>query len=209
MTCDNHSHFRRCRRETLGTRLLRTALCSKRATRRSSVCQRSSAILRVRRAAHGKHISTCRSTEFSGSARQLDLSCFTYLAYLIHWELSDSDFDVSSSWTAFLLSTELRIRRSSGASSDAPRTTVSMGLEFGTRDQSEPEWELFEEAARFGIRSGFTLPIPAIIKHARHLRLIAASFHAHARCFRTSDRFVGGSCTAPSRVRMSGMALTR
>ncbi|WP_312017749.1 LuxR family transcriptional regulator [Bradyrhizobium sp. CIR18] len=87
------------------------------------------------------------------------------------------------------------------------------GLEFGTRFRAEIERELFEEAARFGIRCGFTIPIhdkgaiaavtfptdrrriefeQATRTHAPILRVIAMYFHAHAKLAAQSERMVGG-----------------
>ncbi|MGY4298749.1 LuxR family transcriptional activator of conjugal transfer of Ti plasmids [Bradyrhizobium sp. i1.4.4] len=93
------------------------------------------------------------------------------------------------------------------------------GLGFQPRIQSEKERTLFEEAAKFGIRSGFTFPIHddngaiaalsfatdehltgferSIVEHAQSLRLIATFFHAHAKRFWTTDRMVGGVVLSP------------
>ncbi|MFB6421501.1 autoinducer binding domain-containing protein [Bradyrhizobium tunisiense] len=78
---------------------------------------------------------------------------------------------------------------------------------------------LFEEAAKFGIRCGFTFPIHdekctvaalsfatderrpdferSLVQHAQSLRLIARFFHAHAKRFWTSDRMVSGVVLSP------------
>ncbi len=78
------------------------------------------------------------------------------------------------------------------------------------RNQSDPERELFEEAAEFGIRCGLTFPIHdhrgeiaalsfatderrpnfvrSIIEQAENLRLVAMFFHAHARRLSTANR---------------------
>jgi LuxR family transcriptional activator of conjugal transfer of Ti plasmids len=77
------------------------------------------------------------------------------------------------------------------------------GFEVGLSAPSEPQRELFEEAAKFGIRCGFTVPVHdrrgpiaavtfaaderrpqferLICEHARVLQLMAMYFHAHAR----------------------------
>ncbi|MCK1335985.1 LuxR family transcriptional regulator [Bradyrhizobium sp. 38] len=93
------------------------------------------------------------------------------------------------------------------------------GLEFGPPVRSEREREIFEEAAKFGIRYGFTFPIHdesgplaalsfatddrrtsfehSILKHAQNLRLIATFFHAHVKRFWTADRLVAGVVLSP------------
>jgi LuxR family transcriptional activator of conjugal transfer of Ti plasmids len=79
--------------------------------------------------------------------------------------------------------------------------------------------ELFEEAARFGIRCGFTIPIHnrsgpvaavtfaaderrpqfqrTISEHARVLQLMALYFHAHAQRRMGSDRPIQGTSLSP------------
>jgi DNA-binding CsgD family transcriptional regulator len=79
--------------------------------------------------------------------------------------------------------------------------------------------ELLEEAAHFGIRCGFTIPIhdnygavaavtfatderrpqfeKCINEHARVLQLMAMYFHAHARRGLASDRTIGGVSLSP------------
>lgn len=86
------------------------------------------------------------------------------------------------------------------------------GLGIGPATSSEPERELFEEAARFGIRCGFTIPVHdsngaiaavtfaaderhssfehSIGKHARVLQLIAMYFHAHAHRNHIADHWI-------------------
>jgi len=84
---------------------------------------------------------------------------------------------------------------------------------------SERQRELFEEAARFGIRYGFTVPIhdprgpvvavtfaadqrripfaQCINQHGRVLQLMAIYFHAHARRKIAADRIVDGVRLSP------------
>jgi DNA-binding CsgD family transcriptional regulator len=79
--------------------------------------------------------------------------------------------------------------------------------------------ELYEEAAQFGIRNGFTIPIHdnqglvaavtfaaderrpqfdrSIKEHARVLQFMAIYFHAHARRKLAPDRVVGGVSLSP------------
>jgi LuxR family transcriptional regulator, activator of conjugal transfer of Ti plasmids len=93
------------------------------------------------------------------------------------------------------------------------------GLGVGSTMQSGSQRELFEEAAKFGIRSGFTIPIHdargpvaavtfaaderqpqferCIGEHARVLQLMAMYFHAHARRKIAPDRVVDGVPLSP------------
>ncbi|MES5489018.1 LuxR family transcriptional regulator [Bradyrhizobium sp. INPA03-11B] len=88
------------------------------------------------------------------------------------------------------------------------------GHGIGPATNSLPERELFEEAAQFGIRCGFTIPVHdrhgaiaavtfaaderrssferSIETHTHVLQLIAMYFHAHARRNDISDRLTGG-----------------
>jgi DNA-binding CsgD family transcriptional regulator len=93
------------------------------------------------------------------------------------------------------------------------------GLGVGSSMPSEPQRELFEEAARFGIRYGFTIRIHdargaaaavtfatderqpkferCINENGRVLQLMAMYFHAHALRKFTPDRIVDGVALSP------------
>jgi DNA-binding CsgD family transcriptional regulator len=94
------------------------------------------------------------------------------------------------------------------------------GLSSRTIIRSNPQRELFEEAAKFGISYGFTVPIhdgrgpiaavtfaadehrtaPSsrrIEEHRRALQLMAMYFHAHARRKLAPDRAVDGILLSP------------
>lgn len=93
------------------------------------------------------------------------------------------------------------------------------GLGFGPPLRNESELELFEEAARFGIRHGYTIPIHdgkgavaavtfatnerkprfehAIGEHAEVLQLMAIYFHAHARRKLLAFDVMNGSSFSP------------
>ncbi|WP_354111345.1 LuxR family transcriptional regulator [Bradyrhizobium sp. S3.12.5] len=93
------------------------------------------------------------------------------------------------------------------------------GLGFGPQVRSESEREVFEEASRFGIRYGFTIPIHdnrgeiaivtfatdgrrvgferSISKGADVLEVIAWYFHAHARPIFSPNRIVDGVSLSP------------
>lgn len=124
-----------------------------------------------------------------------------------------------SSWTALYLqrgyeSVDPVVRQAIAA----PRP-FRWGLGYEPQSQSDSERALFEEAAKYGIRCGFSLPIHdgkgaiaalsfatderrtgferSLVEHAESLRLIASFFHAHARRFWTIDRMVGGAVLSP------------
>ncbi|WP_204514074.1 LuxR family transcriptional regulator [Bradyrhizobium canariense] len=93
------------------------------------------------------------------------------------------------------------------------------GLGIEEQNRSASERTLFEEAAQFGIRCGFTFPIHddrgaiaalsfatdehrtvfdrSLLEHAHSLRLIEWFFHSHAKRFWTIDRMVGGVVLSP------------
>ncbi|MGY3619165.1 DNA-binding CsgD family transcriptional regulator [Bradyrhizobium sp. USDA 10063] len=93
------------------------------------------------------------------------------------------------------------------------------GLEFGTPIRSTSELKFFEEAASFGIRCGFTIPIHdnsgaiaavsfatdkrrigferSIRERPDALQLIARYFHAHVKPKLQLDRLIGGTLLSP------------
>ncbi len=96
------------------------------------------------------------------------------------------------------------------------------GLGVGAPIRSESERELFEEAARFGIRYGFTIPIHdsngvvaavtfaaderrprferSIKEHAEVLQLMAMYFHAHARRKLLVNDVIKGVALSPREI---------
>ncbi|WP_316979496.1 LuxR family transcriptional regulator [Shumkonia mesophila] len=93
------------------------------------------------------------------------------------------------------------------------------GLATGQRDLSGAQRQFFDEAAEFGIRCGFTIPIHdsrglvaavtfaanepyaafrrAIDAHAEGLQLMAMYFHVHVRRKLAADRLVDGVTLSP------------
>jgi len=93
------------------------------------------------------------------------------------------------------------------------------GREFLGKGLSKPQHRLLDEAAQFGIRCGFTIPIHdprgpvaavtfateerratfqrCIEQHRRVLQLMAMYFHAHARRRLTLNRVVDGVALSP------------
>ncbi|WP_456640510.1 helix-turn-helix transcriptional regulator [Bradyrhizobium sp. USDA 10063] len=153
-------------------------------------------------------------------AAALNLSCFAYLA-LPH-DRGAAPTLISTypqCWTAYYL--QRHYERLDPVVGQAIRHTKPFrwGLGLGPRVRSEAERELFEEAASFGIRCGFTIPIHddqgaiaavtfatdqrrlaferSITAHGQVLQVLAMYFHAHARRTLRSDRLVGGVVLSP------------
>ncbi|WP_426443165.1 LuxR family transcriptional regulator [Bradyrhizobium genosp. P] len=151
------------------------------------------------------------------TAAALDLCCFAYLA--LPSRPGAQPFLISTypaSWTSHYVQQQYHrfdpviiqsLRR------DKP---FEWGLGLGPEAHSEPSRKLFEEAARFGIRCGFTVPIHdsgraiaavtfaanergqsfgrSVRRHARMLPFMATLFHAHAqRKLRARDQIDGVS----------------
>jgi len=149
----------------------------------------------------------------------LDLSCFAYLALPQRRGAAPRLISSYPPWTVHYL------RRKYENIDPVVRRAIRQaepfrwGLEVEPRGQAQSERELFQEAAEFGIRCGFTFPIHdsrgaiaalsfatdghrtgferSITKNFQNMRLIARFFHAHARRFWTSDRVVGGILLSP------------
>lgn len=154
------------------------------------------------------------------AAAALDLSCFAYLS-VPHWP-SDAPRLISnypSAWTKHYLQHHFeRIDPVITQALGHPEP-FEWGLGVGAAIPSEPQRELFEEAAKFGIRYGFTIPIHdnrgpiaavtfaadqrrpqfkrCINEHARVLQLMAIYFHAHARRRVFPERTIEGVSMSP------------
>ncbi|WP_018320874.1 LuxR family transcriptional regulator [Bradyrhizobium sp. WSM2793] len=153
-------------------------------------------------------------------AAALNLSCFAYLA-LPH-EPGGAPKLISTyppPWTGHYL--QHRYQSFDPVVRWAIRHThpFQWGLGLGPPVTSESERDLFEEAAKFGIRCGFTIPIHdneggiaavtfatnerridferLINENTQVLQVVAILFHAHARRMSGSDRAVGGVLLSP------------
>ncbi|MCP3380280.1 LuxR family transcriptional regulator [Bradyrhizobium sp. CCGUVB4N] len=162
----------------------------------------------------------CLRQSMADIATTLNLSCFAYLSFAR--KLEDPPKLISTyppTWTAHYLGRHYE--RFDPVVGQAIRDTrpFRWGLGLGPRARSEFERELFEEAARFGIRYGFTIPIHdskgaiaavsfatderrtkferSINEHAQALRLMAMFFHAHAGRMLRSERMVDGVLLSP------------
>lgn len=96
------------------------------------------------------------------------------------------------------------------------------GHEFSSQRLSKPQRTLLDEAAQFGIRCGFTVPVHdprgpiaavtfamdarratfqhSIERHRHVLQLMAMYFHAHVRQRLSSDRVVDGVLLSPRQL---------
>jgi DNA-binding CsgD family transcriptional regulator len=156
-------------------------------------------------------------------ATALDLCCFAYLS--VPRDLNAEPLLIStypSSWTAHYL--RHRYERFDPVVVRALQDPqpFEWGLGIGSVTYSEKERELFEEAARFGIRHGFTIPVHdstgavaavtfaaddqrphfkrSIYLHKRILHLMAMYFHAHARRKLVTDDLINGIRLSPREI---------
>ncbi len=155
----------------------------------------------------------------SQAAAGLDLSCFAYLS-MPDKTGGRAGFisNYPSAWTTHYFQRHYErfdpvIIRALGHPEP-----FEWGLGFGSLAPFKSQ-ELFEEAARFGIRYGFTIPIHSdngpvaavtfaaderrpqfertISEHARVLQLMAMYFHAHAQRRIGSNRPIAGASLSP------------
>jgi len=156
----------------------------------------------------------------SAAARALDLRCFAYLS--LPSTRAEEPRLISTypvGWTDHYL--RRRYERIDPVIMQASVTIepFEWGNDLPTSPFSKPQRELLEEAANFGIRFGFTVPIhdsrgpiaavtfatderrPAfrrcIEQNNRVLQLMALYFHAHARRRLVLDRMVDGVMLSP------------
>jgi LuxR family transcriptional regulator, activator of conjugal transfer of Ti plasmids len=155
----------------------------------------------------------------SQAAAGLDLSCFAYLSMP---DKSGGRAGLISNyplaWTTHYLQKHYERFDPVIIQALGHPEPFQWGLGVGSLAPSKSQ-ELFEEAARFGIRYGFTIPIHndsgpvaavtfaaderrpqferTISEHARVLQLMAMYFHAHARRTIGSNRPVAGASLSP------------
>lgn len=154
-------------------------------------------------------------TVLSDAGAALDLSCFAYLSMPPRKGNAPeliSNYPVE--WTDHYL--REHYEQVDPVIVDALRTTepFEWGQEFTGKRLSKPQCALLDEAAQFGIRCGFTVPIHdsrgpiaavtfaadeqrerfrrSINEHRHVLQLMAMYFHAHARRRLTPNRVVDG-----------------
>jgi LuxR family transcriptional activator of conjugal transfer of Ti plasmids len=159
-------------------------------------------------------------TVLAEAGAALDLSCFAYLS--LPSRRSDTPELISTypiKWTDGYL--RQRYERIDPVIVEALATPepFEWGHEFPSKHLSKPQCALLDEAAQFGIRCGFTVPIHdprgpiaavtfaaderratfqrCIEQHRHVLQLMAMYFHAHARRRVTPNRVVDGVALSP------------
>lgn len=151
----------------------------------------------------------------------LDLNCFAYLSLP---DRPNSQPQLIStypvSWTTHYLQNHYERLDPVVAEALNCREPFEWGLNVGTRRLLKSQQQLLDEAACFGIRCGFTIPIHdgrgpvaavtfsadercaaafrrRIREHGRVLQLMAMYFHAHARCKLAPARVIDGVALSP------------
>ncbi|WP_441231960.1 helix-turn-helix transcriptional regulator [Tardiphaga sp. 215_C5_N2_1] len=164
------------------------------------------------------------------TARALDLSCFAYLR--ISRRKGDTPLLIStypSTWTEHYLKNHYERFDPVITQALEVAEPFQWGLNSTVRKLSRPQQELFEDAARFGIACGFTIPIHdgrgpiaavtfaadkhlsaafsrRIEAHGQVLQLMAMYFHAHVRCKFPSERVINGIILSPREFECLGWA---
>lgn len=154
------------------------------------------------------------------AAAALDLSCFAYLSVPRRpGAAAGLISNYPSAWTKHYLQSHYERFDPVIMQALGHPEPFEWGLGAGSSTLSEPQRELFERAAKFGIRCGFTVPIHdnrgpiaavtfaaderrpqferTINEHKRVLQLMAVYFHAHACRKLIPDRVVDGVALSP------------
>ena len=155
------------------------------------------------------------------ATRALDLSCFAYLSPSVR--KGDAPLLISnypSAWTVQYLKNHYERFDPVIAQALEGTEPFQWGLNSTAGVLSRPQQELFEDAARFGIACGFTIPIHdgrgpiaavtfaadehraavfsrRIEAHRQALQLMAMYFHAHVRRKLAPDRIIDGVSLSP------------
>jgi LuxR family transcriptional regulator, activator of conjugal transfer of Ti plasmids len=178
--------------------------------------------------AAGRDAESLRKALAEASAA-LDLSCFAYLALPLR--RSDVPELISTypvAWTDYYLRQQYERVDPVIVEALASPEPFEWGKEFPSQRLSRPQYALLDEAAQFGIRCGFTVPvhdprgpIAAVtfatderrpqfehcIEHHRHvLQLMAMYFHAHARRRLSPNRVIDGIALSPREFECLGWA---
>jgi LuxR family transcriptional regulator, activator of conjugal transfer of Ti plasmids len=154
------------------------------------------------------------------AAAALDLSCFAYLSISSRPGVAPQLISTyPSAWTKHYLQSHYEHFDPVIIQALGHPEPFKWGLAAGSTVLSEPQRKLFEDAAKFGIRYGFTVPIHdgrgptaavtfatderrsqferSINVHARVLQLMVVYFHAHARRKLAPSRVVDGVSLSP------------
>ena len=154
------------------------------------------------------------------AAAALDLSCFAYLSVPRRSGAKPQLIsNYPSTWTKHNMENHFERFDPVIVQALGQPNPFQWGLGVESMTLSKSQHELFEEAAKFGIRYGFTIPIHdhrgavaavtfaaaerksrferSIVAHAEVLQLMAIYFHAHAQRKLTPDRVVNGVLLSP------------
>lgn len=170
--------------------------------------------------AESADVGTLR-TGMTEAALALDLSCFAYLSVPRQSNMETQHITTyPPNWTAHYLRNHYERLDPVIAEALSSPEPFDWGLEVRPRRLSRSQQQLFDEAAGFGIRCGFTIPIHdgrgpiaavtfaadeprsaafrrRVKEQRRVLQLMAMYFHAHARRKLTPDRVVDGVTLSP------------
>ncbi|MBS0220920.1 MAG: LuxR family transcriptional regulator [Proteobacteria bacterium] len=151
--------------------------------------------------------------EFTATA--LDLSCFAYLV-VSNYPRAKARLisNYPAAWTTHYLERHYELLDPVIVQAIAEQEPFEWGRDIGPATLSKEQRELFEQAAFFGIRHGYTIPIHdnrgpvaaltfaspereptfgrCIERNGRVLQFMAMCFHVHARRKIVTDRHVDG-----------------
>jgi LuxR family transcriptional activator of conjugal transfer of Ti plasmids len=160
-------------------------------------------------------------TGMADAAAALDLSCFAYLSVPSQPHSEPQHITTyPPSWTAHYLRNHYERLDPVVAQALSSSEPFDWGLEVKPTRLSKSRQQLFDEAAGFGIRCGFTIPIHdgrgpiaavtfaadephtpsfqrCVNEHKRVLQLMAMYFHAHARRKLAPERVIDGVMLSP------------
>ncbi len=173
----------------------------------------------IDRLATAQDAASFRET-MADAAAALELSCFAYISIPqqanAHPQLIST---YPSTWTAHYLQKHYERIDPVIIQAIGNPAPFKWGLGLGSPALSPPQRQLFEEAAKFGIRFGYTVPIHGnrspiaavtfaadererhftrrIHEYARILQLMAMYFHANAQRKLVSNRVIDGVALSP------------
>lgn len=165
----------------------------------------------------------------SDAVGALDLPCFAYLA--TPGKPGDAPLLISTypvAWTSRYLQYNYQRIDPVITQTRFGAEPFEWGADIGIFASTKMQREMFDEAAKHGIRHGFTVPIHdgkmpvsamtfaaderrpqfarRIQEHGRVLQLMAMYFHAHVRRKLTTDRIIGGVSLSPRELECLGWA---
>ena len=174
----------------------------------------------IDRLAESSDVATLRES-MAETARALDLSCFAYLSVSSQQGVAPQLISTyPTAWTAHYLKNQYERFDPVIIQALGDPEPFEWGLNVRSIIRSNAQRQLFEEAAKFGIGCGFTVPIHdgrgpiaavtfaadehctaafsrRIEEQSRVLQLMAMYFHAHARRKLVPDRVVDGVALSP------------